>query len=114
MPLLQTLLDRQPQHSTHALPPALFDMYDGDLQFPDDPAERPYVIANFVSTLDGAASFKLPGQSSGATISGSDPADRFIMGLLRASVDAVMVGANTIHDTSPAGLWIPPETFPDA
>jgi riboflavin biosynthesis pyrimidine reductase len=114
MRFLQTLLDREPQHPTHALPQALLELYDGDLQFPAASAERPYVVANFVSTLDGAASFKLPGQSSGATVSGSDPADRFIMGLLRASVDAVMVGANTIHDTSPAGLWIPPETFPDA
>jgi len=118
MPLLRTLLDSEPSPASQALPQALLELYDGDLQFPAAPVaapfERPYVIANFVSTLDGAASFKLPGQSSGATISGSDPADRFIMGLLRASVDAVMVGANTIHDTSPAGLWIPPETFPDA
>jgi len=118
MPLLRTLLDSEPSPASQALPQALLELYDGDLQFPAAPVaapvDRPYVIANFVSTLDGAASFKLPGQSSGATISGSDPADRFIMGLLRASVDAVMVGANTIHDTSPAGLWIPPETFPDA
>lgn len=114
MPLLRTLLDREPQRGQRLLPQSLLELYDGDLQFPAGPVERPYVIANFVSTLDGAASFKLPGQSSGATISGSDAGDRFIMGLLRASVDAVMVGANTIHDTSPAGLWIPPETFPDA
>lgn len=74
--------------------------------------ERPYVIANFVTTLDGTASFKLPGASSGSSISASDPGDRFIMGLLRASVDAIMVGAHTIHDTGPAGLWIPSETYP--
>jgi len=118
MPILRTLLEAELSPASQALPQALLELYDGDLQFPAAPVaapvDRPYVIANFVSTLDGAASFKLPGQSSGATISGSDPADRFIMGLLRASVDAVMVGVNTIHDTSPAGLWIPPETFPDA
>jgi riboflavin biosynthesis pyrimidine reductase len=77
-------------------------------------ADRPYVIANFVSTLDGAASFKIPGASSGSSISASNAGDRFIMGLLRASVDAIMVGAHTIHDTGPAGLWIPQETYPDA
>jgi riboflavin biosynthesis pyrimidine reductase len=113
MRLVHTLLDRG-KPADPLLPPALRELYDGDLQFPAPPGERPYVIANFVSTLDGAASFKLPGASSGATISGSDAADRFIMGLLRASVDAVIVGAHTIHDTSSKGLWIPPETYPDA
>ena len=113
MPLLRTLFEREPPGEPF-LTPALREIYDGDLRFPAKPAERPYVIANLVSTLDGAASFKLPGASSGATISGSDPADRFIMGLLRASVDAVIVGAHTIHDTSAKGLWIPPETYPDA
>jgi len=118
MPLLPTLLDGDPSPGSQALPQALLALYDGDLQFPAAPVaahvDRPYVIANFVSTLDGVASFKLPGQSSGGTISASNPADRFIMGLLRASVDAVMVGANTIHDTGPSGLWIPAQTFPDA
>lgn len=134
MPLLRTLLGRDELQSPQILPAALRELYDGDLHFPaarfaspasparalrpgQTPAgiaDRPYVIANFVSTLDGAASFKLPGESSGATVSGSDPADRFIMGLLRASVDAVIVGAHTIHDTSSDGLWIPPETYPDA
>jgi riboflavin biosynthesis pyrimidine reductase len=114
MPLIQTLLDRDRQPTGHTLPQALFELYDGDLHFPAAPADRPYVISNFVSTLDGAASFKLPGQSSGSTVSGSDPGDRFIMGLLRASVDAVIVGATTIHDTSRTSRWIPPETYPDA
>jgi hypothetical protein len=39
---------------------------------------------------------------------------RNIMGLLRASVDAVMVGARTVHDVSPEGLWIPEYAYPDA
>src|ERR1700746_2316770 len=106
MPLVHTLLDRE-KIAEPFLTPALREMYDGDLQFPAPPGERPYVIANFVSTLDGAASFKLPGASSGSSISASNAGDRFIMGLLRASVDAIMVGAHTIHDTGPAGLWIP-------
>ena len=65
-------------------------------------------------TLDGVISFKVKGRSGGKAISGSDPADRFIMGLLRASVDAVMVGARTVHDVSPEGLWIPEYAYPDA
>jgi riboflavin biosynthesis pyrimidine reductase len=36
------------------------------------------------------------------------------MGLLRASVDAVMVGAGTLHDVSAESLWTPESTYPDA
>ncbi len=114
MALLRTLLDRSEPRSALTLTPALRELYDGGLDFPAARSARPYVIANFVSTLDGAASFKLAGQSSGATISASDPGDRFVMGLLRASVDAIIVGARTIHDTGATGLWIPSETYPGA
>jgi riboflavin biosynthesis pyrimidine reductase len=92
----------------------LRELYDGDLHFRPLPAARPFVIANFVSTLDGVASYKIKGQSGGSAISGSDPADRFIMGLLRASADAVMVGAGTLHDVSAKSLWTPEYTYPDA
>jgi riboflavin biosynthesis pyrimidine reductase len=92
----------------------LRELYDGDLHFPTPPAQRPFVIGKFVSTLDGVISYKSKGHAGGSTISGSDPADRFIMGLLRASAGAVMVGARTVHDVSPKGLWIPEYTYPDA
>jgi riboflavin biosynthesis pyrimidine reductase len=36
------------------------------------------------------------------------------MGLLRASADAVIVGARTVHDARPEGLWTPEYTYPDA
>ena len=36
------------------------------------------------------------------------------MGLLRASADAVMVGAGTLHDISAKSLWTPEYTYPDA
>lgn len=122
MPLIHTLLDRAAPRTPHGaglpvvheLLPALRELYDGDLQFPAAPAGRPYVIANFVTTIDGAVSYKLPGKSSGDVISGSDVADRFIMGLLRASVDAVLAGATTVHDTGPRARWLPADTYPDA
>jgi riboflavin biosynthesis pyrimidine reductase len=95
-------------------PQGLRDLYDGDLQFPAGSAQRPYVIGDFVSTLDGVVSFKVKGRSGGSAISGADPGDRFIMGLLRASADAVVVGAGTVHDVRPEGLWIPEYTYPDA
>jgi riboflavin biosynthesis pyrimidine reductase len=89
-------------------------MYDGDLRFSASSAGRPYVIANFVSTLDGVVSYAIKGKSSGSAISGSNPADRFIMGLLRASADAVMVGAGTLQDAGANSLWTPEYVYPDA
>lgn len=114
MTFIRTLIDRDQDHSEPALPPGLRDLYDGNLLFGTSPAERPFVMANFVSTLDGVVSYEMKGQAGGSTISGSDPADRFIMGLLRASADAIMVGARTVQDASPQSLWIPEYTYPDA
>ena len=64
--------------------------------------------------LTGSSVYKLKDHAAGSTISGSDPADRFIMGLLRSAADAVIVGARTVQDVSPKGLWIPEYTYPDA
>jgi len=114
MGLVRTLTDCNQQQAQPSLPAQLRNLYDGDLQFPLASRWTPYVIGNFVSTLDGVVSFQIKGRSDGSTISGSDPADRFIMGLLRASADAVMVGARTVHDAGPNGLWIPEYTYPDA
>src|SRR5580693_3971857 len=114
MALVQTLTDRDQDHFGPPLPPGLRELYDGDLRFRESPANRPFVIANFVSTLDGVVSYEIKGQAGGSAVSGSDTADGFIMGLLRASADAIIVGARTVHDASPEGLWIPEYTYPDA
>ena len=114
MPLVRTLMNRDQVHFGPALPAGLRDLYDGDLHFPASSAGRPFVIANFVSTLDGVVSYQIKGRAGGSTISGSDPADRFIMGLLRASADAVIVGARTVQDVGPECLWLPEHTYPDA
>lgn len=102
------------ESSGAALPDGLRARYDGDLSFPPAPSDRPYCIANFVSTLDGVVSFNLPGQSSGAQISGSNEEDRFIMGLLRASADAVIVGSGTLQAAGPQGSWLPESVYPAA
>jgi hypothetical protein len=104
MRLVQTLIDCDQQYGESALPHELRELYDGDLRLQTPGAGRPLVIANFVSTLDGVVSYEIKGKSGGSTISGSDPADRFIMGLLRASADAVMVGAGTLRDVSAKSL----------
>jgi riboflavin biosynthesis pyrimidine reductase len=94
---IRTLFERQEPATPPLLPDDLRVAYGGDLQFPSV-GVRPYVIGNFVSTLDGVVSFAIPGKSGGGDVSGFNEGDRFIMGLLRVSVDAVMVGAATLRE----------------
>jgi len=96
------------------LPEELRTAYGGDLWFPPSGPQRPYVIGNFVSTLDGVVSYEIAGKSGGGDISGFDESDRFIMGLLRASADAVMVGSGTLHETAPEHLFVADRVWPQA
>jgi riboflavin biosynthesis pyrimidine reductase len=103
---ITTLLDRQDAINPPFLPEDLRTLYGGDLYIPGTGDARPYVIGNFVSTLDGIVSFAEPGRAGGGDISGFNTADRFIMGMLRASADAVMVGAATLDQVSQSHLFI--------
>lgn len=107
---LETLCDRSP--ATGVLPEPLRQLYGGDLAFPHLPG-RPYVVANFVSTLDGIVSYGLPGQSGGGQVSGFNRQDAFVMGLLRACADIVMVGAGTLHG-DPGHVRTAAYIFPEA
>jgi riboflavin biosynthesis pyrimidine reductase len=111
MEQITTLFDRDHALRDKVLPGGLRNLYSGDLQFPADP-EQIYVIGNFVATLDGVVSYEIPGRSGGGEISGHNEADRFIMGLLRASADAIVVGAGTLKDTAPEHLWVPESVYP--
>jgi len=113
METIRTLLDRQPPLSPPRLPEGLRNLYNGDLHFPA-PVGRLYVIANFAATLDGVVSYKIAGKSGGTEISGRNEGDHFIMGLLRASADAVLVGSGTFGEVSPRHLWIPEYIYPEA
>jgi len=66
--------------------------------------------ANFVSSLDGVVALGST-PSAGSVISGRDPADRFLMGLLRACADAVLIGAGTLRAT-PGHHWTPAHVAP--
>lgn len=90
----------------------LADRYDGDLRIPLRP-DRPTVIANFVETLDGIVAMDAHGATGGGEVSGFSPTDRFVMGLLRALADVVLVGASTIRSSGRA-TWTPGGVFPDA
>jgi riboflavin biosynthesis pyrimidine reductase len=111
---IRTLIDRQETPESPVLPEALRIAYDGDLRFPPLGTRRPYVLVNFVSTVDGVVSYEIPGKSGGGEISGFDESDRFIMGLLRASSDAVMVGSGTFHQTAPEHLFVADAVYPAA
>lgn len=78
--------------------------YGGPLRFPESP--RPYVVTNFVATVDGVVSLGIPDGTDSSSISGSSRADRYLMALLRASSDAVIIGAGTLRAT-PGHQWIP-------
>lgn len=85
--------------------------YGGDLLLPSPRADRPAVIANFVSTLDGVVSYATGEAAGGGEISGFFAPDRFVMGLLRARADAVLVGAGTVR-AAPSERWTPDDIYP--
>ncbi len=107
--MLATLLDRA-EGTALPLPRGLEERYGGPLRFP---AERTHVLANFVSTLDGVVSFGLPGKAHAGLISAGHPADRFVLALLRAAADAVIVGAGTLRQERES-VWTPESVFPAA
>jgi riboflavin biosynthesis pyrimidine reductase len=66
---------------------------------------RPLLFANFVETLDGVVAIRSEPRSN-RLVSGNSESDRFVMGLLRASADCVLIGSGTLHG-SPRALWTP-------
>ncbi|HET9781663.1 MAG TPA: dihydrofolate reductase family protein [Candidatus Dormibacteraeota bacterium] len=68
------------------------------------------LYSNFVSSLDGVVTLGSVA-SAGSIISGRNQADRFLMGLLRACADAVLLGAGTLRAT-PGHHWTPEHIYP--
>ncbi len=91
--------------------PVEIAMLYGKLQFPAHP-NGPRIVGNFVETLDGIVSLNIPGHSGGGEISGHNPQDRIVMGILRSMADAVVVGAGTLRAV-PHHLWTAEYIFPD-
>jgi riboflavin biosynthesis pyrimidine reductase len=91
------------QRSSQGLPEAFRRAYGGDWLF-DAPTDRPYMYSNFVQSRDGRISFGIPGQSGGGEVSNFNVHDQWIMGLLRARADAVIVGDVTLK-IEPDHIW---------
>lgn len=94
------------------MPRGLRDRYDGELHVPLRPG-RPTVIANFVTTLDGVVAFDADGSSGGGEVSGFFDPDRFVMGMLRAIADVVLVGAGTVR-AAPTHEWTARRVHPSS
>jgi riboflavin biosynthesis pyrimidine reductase len=78
----------------------------GGLGFGDE-----VLYSNFVESIDGVTTLGSK-PSAGSAISGKNEADRFLMALLRAFADAVVIGAGTLRAT-PGHHWTPEHIFPD-
>jgi len=88
-------------------PESLRELYGGGIGF-----EGPRLFANFVETIDGVVA--IPDlEKSNALVADESDDDRFVMGLLRACADVVLVGAGTLL-ASPKGTWRPEKVYPRA
>src|SRR6185312_8908767 len=98
------------------IPPleVLFDSVGGSVvsEYGGDP-HWAGVAANFVESADGVVALPEARGESGGVVSGGSEADRFIMGLLRACADAVLIGAGTLR-AAPGDLWTADAIFPGA
>lgn len=72
---------------------------------------EPVLYSNFVASLDGVVTLG-SSPNAGSAISGRNQPDRFLMGLLRACADAVLLGAGTLRAT-PGHEWTPEHIFPE-
>jgi riboflavin biosynthesis pyrimidine reductase len=104
VPELQSLFEA-PGLPRFDLPEAVERAYGG-FGLPDR-----VVYGNFVSSLDGIVA--IPGvPRSSALISGGGSGDRFVVALLRAAADAIVIGAGTFR--AHEGPWTPENAHPEA
>jgi riboflavin biosynthesis pyrimidine reductase len=89
------------------LPDGLVAGYGGGLGFPE-----PRLYVNFVASVDGIVALPAVRSSSHLIAAGSEH-DRYVMGLLRACADAVLIGSGTLHG-SPTSRWTAEHAYPAA
>jgi riboflavin biosynthesis pyrimidine reductase len=80
-------------------------LYGGGLGF-----ESPLLYANFVQTVDGVVAIPEL-EKSNALVADHSAADKFVMGLLRAAADVILIGSGTML-ASPKGMWRPAGVYP--
>ena len=111
---LDVLFDGSLVQSPHSrgtsMPDVLLRRY-GQMHLPIR-TDRPTVVANLVETLDGIAALGAGDLAGGGPISGFNETDRFVMALLRALADVVVVGAGTLRGSS-RHRWTPDHVATD-
>ena len=93
------------------MPQPLRVRYGGALDIPMDP-DRPTLLLDFVSTIDGVVALGPGQEAGGGVISGFFEPDRFVMALLRAVADVLLMGAGTIAGSS-STAWTAEHLQPD-
>ena len=87
------------------VPEELVRLYGGAIGL-----DEPCLVANFVESLDGVVAIpRLP--RSHALVAGGSEADRFVLALLRACADAIVIGSGTLL-SSPQGTWGVDRAYP--
>lgn len=107
-----------------------WDILVGDFREPGDPlpepwasvigpwdipqlTNRPYVYVNFMLSRDGRATFNEPDIISPGLLALGKGHDPWLMGVLRARADAVMVGDGTLR-ANPDHIWTSEYIYPAA
>jgi riboflavin biosynthesis pyrimidine reductase len=106
LPALE-LLYEAPGLPAFELPHELAAAYGGPLGFAE-----PRVYTNFVATVDGVVAVPSLADSN-RLIADASEADRFVLGLLRACCDVLVIGAGTLA-ASPGSVWTPAQAYPPA
>ena len=101
------LLHEPPGLPSFPLPDGLARLYPGTFGLPEE-----CMYANFVETFDGVVALPLVPRSN-RIVARESEADLFVMALLRACADAVIVGSHTLL-ASPKNRWTAEAAYPDA
>jgi riboflavin biosynthesis pyrimidine reductase len=90
------VLFAEPLDDGISLPEAWQRVYGTDWRVPASES-GPHVFVNFATSRDGRISFSEPGHAGGGDVTNFNPPDQWLMGLIRARADAVMIGDNTLR-----------------
>jgi riboflavin biosynthesis pyrimidine reductase len=99
---MELFFDRSTAH--YPLPDEVERLYGGPFGF-----SGPTLFSNFVESINGVVAIRGV-RSPFNLIRGDNEADKFVMGLLRACADAVMIGAGTFRSTP--GRWTAEAIYP--
>jgi 5-amino-6-(5-phosphoribosylamino)uracil reductase len=94
-----------------ALHPDFAAVYGGPLRLQQPANGLPLIAVNFVTAHDGRVAYNHPDHRGGGPISGFDDNDVWLMGLLRARADAVMIGEGTLR-AEPSHVNTPDDIYP--